>query len=75
VKAQDGPLTATLDPKFHASPPDVGRELVTDGPANTWTNVRIPDDVAPGVHKLHMRAKSANGEAGVYVLTFLVPDP
>lgn len=73
IKAQDGPLTATLDPAFHTG--NEGRVLLRDAAANTWHTVRIPADIAPGVHKLHMRATApATGEAGVHVLTFLTPE-
>jgi hypothetical protein len=70
VKGQDGPLTVTLDPAFHASPPNPGRELLRGGSANTWHTVTIPSDLSPGVHTLHSRAMASNGEAGVHVQKF-----
>ena len=71
VKGQDGPLTVTLDPSFHANPQNPGRVLLSNASADTWHTVTIPSDLSEGIHKLHSRAMATEtGEAGVHVQSF-----
>jgi hypothetical protein len=76
VKFEHERGVATIDPHFHASPPDPG-VVVYDGPgSNTWRPVCIDTTgLINGPHKLHVRTEHTrtSAPAGTFAGALVVP--